>query len=74
LGEDAAEGSQQGSVGGLELGTWDLAAEHGALVTQDEDLQVLGGLATDQQGEQLDGAPQRQVGEFRQHQVASAGE
>jgi hypothetical protein len=30
----------------LELGTWDLAAEHGELVTQDEELQVLGGIAT----------------------------
>jgi hypothetical protein len=27
----------------LELGTWDLAAEHGELVAQEEDLQVLGG-------------------------------
>jgi len=33
-----------------------LAAEHGELVTQDEDLQVLGGVAAGEQGEQLDGA------------------
>jgi hypothetical protein len=44
------------------------------LVAQDEDLQVLGGVAAGQQGEQLDGAAQREVGEFRQHQVSSVGE
>jgi hypothetical protein len=38
-------------------------------VAQDEDLQVLAGVAAAEQGEQLDGAAQRQVGEFRQHQV-----
>jgi hypothetical protein len=38
-------------------------------VAQDKDLQVLGGVAAGEQGEQLDGAAQRQVGEFRQHQV-----
>jgi hypothetical protein len=38
-------------------------------VAQDEDLQVLAGVAAGEQGEQLDGSAQRQVGEFRQHQV-----
>jgi hypothetical protein len=51
----------------LELGTLDLAAEHGELVAQDEDLQVLGGVPAGEQGEQLDGVAQREVGEFRQH-------
>jgi hypothetical protein len=68
---DAA--GEQGSVGGLELGTLDLAAEHGELVTQHQDLQVLGGVPAGEQGEQLDGAAQREGGEVRQHQVSSAG-
>jgi GNAT superfamily N-acetyltransferase len=42
-----------------------LAAQHGELVAQDEDLQVLSGLATGEQGEQLDGAAQCQVGKSR---------
>ena len=70
--QDAADRGEQGPVGGLELGTLDLAAEHGELVTQDEDLQVLGGVPTGEQGEQLDGAAQREVGEVRQRQVSSA--
>jgi hypothetical protein len=41
-------------------------------VTQDEDLRVLGGVPAGEQGEQLEGAAQREVGEFRQHQVSSA--
>jgi hypothetical protein len=56
----------------LELGTLDLAAEHGVLVPQEEDLQVLGGVPAAEQGEQLDEAAQREVGEIRQHQVSSA--
>jgi hypothetical protein len=66
-GEHAADRREQGSVGGLEPGTWDLAAQHGELVAQDKDLQVLGGVAAGEQGEQQDGAAQREVGEFRQH-------
>ncbi len=72
-GEHPADRGEQGSVGGLELGTWALAAEHGDLVAQDEDLQVLGGVAAGEQGEELDGAAYGEVGEFRQHQVSSAG-
>jgi hypothetical protein len=37
------------------------------LVTQDEDLQLLGGVAVGEQGKELDGAAERQVGELRQH-------
>src|SRR5919198_366906 len=71
--QQAADGGQQSPVGGLEPGSWDLApaAQHGQLVAQHQDLQVLGGVAADQQGEQLDGAAQREVGEFGEHQVAS---
>jgi hypothetical protein len=36
------------------------------LVAQHQDLQVPGGITAGVQGEQLDGAAQRQVGEFRQ--------
>ena len=67
-GQDAADRGEQGPVGGLELGTLDLAAKHGELVAQDEELQVLGGVAAGEQGEQLDGAAQGQVGESRQHE------
>jgi hypothetical protein len=66
----AAEGSEQRSIGRLQLGSWDLAAEHAELVTQDEKFQVLGGITAGGQHEQLDRAAQRQVGKFRQHQVA----
>jgi hypothetical protein len=37
------------------------------LVTQGEDLQLLGGVAVGEQGKELDGAAQRQIGELRQH-------
>jgi hypothetical protein len=37
------------------------------LVTENEDLQLLGGVAMGEQGEELDGAADRQVGELRQH-------
>jgi hypothetical protein len=57
---------------GVELGAWSLVAEHGELMAQDEDLEVLGGIAAGEEGEQLDGAAQRQVGESWQHWVASA--
>jgi hypothetical protein len=49
----------------LELGSWNLAAEHGELMAQDEDLKILGGIAAGEQGEQgeqLGEAAQRQVG------------
>ena len=42
------------------------------LVTQNEDLQVLGGVATGQLSKQLDGAAQRQVGESWQHLEAAS--
>jgi len=57
------------AVSGLQPRAWNLAAQHAELVAQHEDLQVLAGVAAAEQGEQLDGAAQRQVGEFRQHQV-----
>jgi hypothetical protein len=41
-GQHAADRSEQGPVGGLELGPRALAAEHGELMAQDEDLKVLG--------------------------------
>ena len=62
-GQDAADGGEQRPVGGFELGSWSLAAEHGHLMSQDEDLKILGGIASGEEGEQLDGAAQRQVGE-----------
>jgi hypothetical protein len=72
IGADAADGSEQSSVGGLQLGPRRLAAQHGELVAQDEDLQILGGVAADQQDEALDGAAQRQVSESWQHVGAAS--
>jgi hypothetical protein len=54
--------AEQRSVGGLELGPWCLAAQHSELVAENEDLQLLGGVAVGEQGEELDGAAERQVG------------
>jgi hypothetical protein len=39
-----------------------------SLVAQDDDLKILGSVTASEQREQLDGAAQRQVGEFGQHQ------
>jgi len=36
-------------------------------MAEDEELQVLGGVAVGEQRERLDGAVQRELGEFRQH-------
>jgi hypothetical protein len=63
-GQDTADGSEQGAVGGLEPGSWHLAAQHEQLVAQHEDLQVLGGVAAGEHRERLDGAAQRQVRQF----------
>jgi hypothetical protein len=68
----AAEGGEHRPVGGLQLGSWDLAAEHAELMTQDEKFQVLGGIAAGCKHEQLDRAAQRQVGKSWQHRVTSA--
>jgi hypothetical protein len=38
---------------------------------EDQNLEVLGGVTSGEQGEQLDGAVQREMGEFRQHQMTS---
>jgi hypothetical protein len=42
------------------------------LVTQDKDLEVLGGVTAAELGEELDGAAQGQVGRSWQHRGASA--
>ncbi len=52
-------------VGRLELGSWELAAEHSELVAEHQQLQVLGGVAAGEQHEQLDGAANCQVREPR---------
>ena len=49
---------------------WDLATQDGELVAQHQDLQVLGRVTAGEQGQQLDGAAQREVGEFGEHRVA----
>jgi hypothetical protein len=41
-------------------------------VTQNKDLQILGGVVIGEQGEELDRAAQRQVGEAWQHLGAAA--
>jgi len=40
-GQDAADGGEQRPVGGFELGSWGLAAEHSKLMAQDDDLKVI---------------------------------
>jgi len=45
-GQDAADRSEQCPVGRFEPGACDLAAEHGELVTQHQNLQVLGVIAS----------------------------
>jgi hypothetical protein len=42
----------------------DLTAENGELVTRHQELQVLGGVTTGEQGERLDEAAPREGGEF----------
>jgi len=42
--------------------------QDGELVAQHQDLEVFGGVAASEQDEQLDGAAQGEVGQFRQHQ------
>jgi hypothetical protein len=68
----AVDRSQQGPIGGLQPGPWSLTAEHGELVAQDKDLEVLSGAAAGELGEELDRAAQRLVGKSWQHRVASA--
>jgi hypothetical protein len=45
LGSTRLMAEEQGPVGRLRPGTWELATQHGELVAQDEDLQILGGIA-----------------------------
>jgi hypothetical protein len=71
--QDTADGGEQGPVGRFELWSWSLAAEHGELMTQDKDLQILGGIATGELGEELDGAAQRQVPKSWQHRGGLRG-
>jgi hypothetical protein len=63
--QDAADGGEQGAVGEFQLGPWGLATQDGELVTEDEHLKVLGGIAAGEQGEELNGSAQREIGEFR---------
>jgi hypothetical protein len=65
LGQHAADRGQQGTVGGLQPESWDLAAQDGELVAQHQNLKVLGAITASEQCEQLDGAAQREVGELR---------
>jgi hypothetical protein len=71
--QDAADRSEQRPVGGLQPGSWGLAAEDGELVAQHQDLEVLGSVTAGEQHEQLDGATQRQVGKSRQHKSDLCG-
>ena len=64
-GQDATDRGKQRPVGGLQPGTWSLAAQDRELVAQHQDLEVLGGVAAGEQREQLDGATQREVSKFR---------
>jgi hypothetical protein len=63
----AADRGEQGAVGWFQPGSWELAAQHGELMAQHQDLQVLGGIAAGELGDELDGAAHGQVGESGQH-------
>jgi hypothetical protein len=67
-GEQPADRGEQGTVAGPEFGSCALAAEHGELMVQNEDLKILGSVAASEQREQLDGTAQCEVGEFGRHQ------
>ena len=67
-GQHPADRGEHGPVSGFELGSGNLATQHGELMAQDEDLKILGSITASEQREQLDGAAQREVGEFGQHQ------
>jgi hypothetical protein len=62
-----AERPEQGAGGGLEPGACYLPTQHGELVAEHQDLQVLGGVAAGQQDDQLDRAAECQIGELRQY-------
>jgi hypothetical protein len=66
-GQDAADGREQGPVGRLKPGSRRLVAPDDELVAQNEELEIFGGVATGELGEQLNSAAERQVGELRQH-------
>jgi hypothetical protein len=53
-GQHPADRGKQSPVGGLQLRTSDLAAQHGELMPQHEDLQVLGSVTVSTQDEQLE--------------------
>jgi hypothetical protein len=44
LGQDAADRGEQRAVGGLQLGSWELATQDSELVAEHQDLKVLGGV------------------------------
>jgi hypothetical protein len=55
-GQDAADRREQGPVGRLQPGSRRLAAQDDELVAQDEDFEIVGGVATGELGEQLNSA------------------
>jgi hypothetical protein len=67
LGRTRLAAASRARSAGWSFGPWGLAAQDGELLAQDQDLQVLGGVAASKQREQLDGATEREVGELRQH-------
>jgi hypothetical protein len=64
-GECSARQRQERTIGGLELGSLDLAAQHLELVPQDGDLDVFGVLAAE--------APQQHADESARHEVKEDG-
>jgi hypothetical protein len=55
-GQRPADRGEQGPISRLQPGAWGLATEDGELVAQDQDLQVLGGVAANKQHEHLNRA------------------
>ncbi len=66
-GKRAAQHCQDRTIGGAELGAFDLAAQHIELVAQDRDLDILGMLAAEASKEHADEPPGPEVEEGQGH-------
>ncbi|MDT3446507.1 MULTISPECIES: hypothetical protein [unclassified Pseudofrankia] len=68
------EHGEQGAIGGLELDPLavELALQHGDLMSQREDLDVLVTVTAGQQAQQREGVGDTEVGQPKQHESASS--
>src|SRR6266536_2301585 len=64
LGSTRLTAASRARPGRFQPGTWGLATEHGELVAENKEFQVLGSIAANKQHKRLNRAAQREVGEF----------